>query len=105
MNETQTTGAESGERTHDSKGGGDAPRKLREAFKDWAYDGKPLDENGSLRQQVVVHKGKYRTLNWLIGQLWECTEPMPSFLCEQLAMPSGSTYAQGVRSVRPLLKA
>jgi hypothetical protein len=105
MNETQMMGAEAGERTHDSKGGGDAPRKLREAFVDWAYERNSLDEGGSLRQQAVFHKGKLHNLNWLIGRLWECTEPMPVYLCEQLAMESGSTYAQGVRSVRPLLKA
>lgn len=104
MNETQMMGAESGERTHDSKGGGDAPRKLREAFVDWAYENEPLDERGSLRQQIF-YKGKFHNLNWLIGRLWECTQPMPAYLCEQLGMQLDSTYADGVQSVKAVLKA
>lgn len=93
------------DRREEALGGGDAPRKLRAAFVDWAYETEPLDERGSLRQQVVFYKGRFHNLNWLVGRLWECTEPMPVYLCEQLAMESGSTYADGVRSVRAPLKA
>lgn len=89
----------------DHRWDGHVPGHLREAFEEWVYDMEPLDGNGSLGQQVVMHNGHMRTLDWLIMRLWKCMDIMPSFLCEQLALPSGSTYADGVRLVRPLLKA
>ena len=52
-----------------------------------------------------MHSGQMRTMQWLILRLWKCSDTMPFFLCEQLAMESGSTYTQGVRSMRPLLNA
>lgn len=60
-------------------------------------DAEPLDRHGSLRQQVIMHNGRMHTLNWLIDRLWNRKDTMPAFLCEQLAVPSGSTYAQGER--------
>lgn len=36
----------------------------------------------------------------IIGSLWNCTDIMPGDLCEALDLQRGSTYAQGVRSLR-----
>ena len=36
----------------------------------------------------------------LAGDMWNCTDVMPSFLCEVLDMPQGSTYARGARRIR-----
>ncbi len=41
----------------------------------------------------------------LIGRLWNCTDIMPSMLCAELDERPGSTYAQGVRSLRQYLRA
>lgn len=38
---------------------------------------------------------------WLAGQVWHCTDIMPSELCEELDIQQGSTYAQGARQIRP----
>ena len=51
-----------------------------------------------------MHNGQMRTPQWLIFRLWKCTDIVPPFFCEQLAMKSGSTYAQGVRSVKEYLR-
>lgn len=37
---------------------------------------------------------------WLTGKLWNDTGIMPSSLCWVLDIPSGNTYAQGVRKLR-----
>ncbi len=37
---------------------------------------------------------------WLTGQLWNCTDIMPSSLCADLDLSPGSTYAMGVRKLR-----
>jgi hypothetical protein len=41
----------------------------------------------------------------LIGSLWNCTDIMPSDLCDALDLHLGSTYAQGVRSLASAAKA
>jgi hypothetical protein len=37
------------------------------------------------------------TLRWLLGQLWNCTDILPDDACDDLLLPSGSSYAQAVR--------
>jgi hypothetical protein len=36
----------------------------------------------------------------VIGSLWNCTDIMPSHVCDELEMPAGSNYAQAVRRLR-----
>jgi hypothetical protein len=36
---------------------------------------------------------------WLCGRLFNCTDIMPTDLCEELDLPQGSTYARGARKV------
>lgn len=72
--------------------GGHAGGHLREPFIDWA-DG-PQDEGS-----VDIDERTRRPLKWLVGQLWNCTDTMPSYTCEALDLLHGSTFAQGVRSL------
>jgi hypothetical protein len=37
---------------------------------------------------------------WLSGQLWKCTDVLPSGYCGDLDIPQGSTYAQAARIIR-----
>lgn len=105
MSETHTeSGRRPGKYRYDPKRGGHAPGHLREAFEEWAYDTSYPGGNESLRQVVVMHNGRGRTLEWLIGRLWNCTDIMSGSLCDQLDMSSGSTYAQGVRSMKEYLR-
>jgi hypothetical protein len=75
--------------------GGHAPGHLREALQEW------IDEGATPTIEV---DGKKRSDDWLLGQLWNCTDVMPAECCCELDLPTGSTYAQGVRSVHLLLK-
>lgn len=66
--------------------GGHAPGHLRDRFADEVQgEGEPMTDSDFER---------------LIGQLWNCTDTMPSDLCDELDLPVGSTYAQGARSLR-----
>ncbi len=105
MSEQQAVGASrSGRYRYDPWRGGHAPGHLREAFEEWAYDLDTPSGDAALRQEVVMHNGRMRTLDWLIGRLWNCTDVMPGSLCDQLDMLSGSSYAQGVRSMKEYLR-
>jgi len=72
--------------------GGHAPGHLRESFDEWVQDKQPTE----VEVDYVKRSGR-----WLIGQLWNCSDIMPSDLCADLDMWPGSTYAQGVRSITP----
>ena len=39
-------------------------------------------------------------LRLLAGKLWLCTDCLPGHVCEALAMPTGSSYAQAARVIR-----
>jgi hypothetical protein len=39
-------------------------------------------------------------LRLLAGKLWHCTDCMPGHVCEELDMPTGSSYAQAARVTR-----
>lgn len=41
---------------------------------------------------------------WLAGQLWNCTDVMPYYVCDELELELGSTYARGARASRELLR-
>jgi hypothetical protein len=36
----------------------------------------------------------------VIASLWNCTDIMPSHVCEDLELPPGSTYARGVQVLK-----
>jgi hypothetical protein len=39
------------------------------------------------------------TARWVRGQLWNCSDSLPSYLCGDLGIPGGSSYALAVRSL------
>lgn len=73
--------------------GGHAPGFLRDAFQEWV-------EEGDQEKKTVIIDDEEKPLNWLLGQLWNCTDILPGCDCMLLDIPSGSTYAQAVRSIR-----
>jgi len=77
-------------RRYNASRGGHAPGHLRECFEEWII--------GDDRNRPPQIDEKPVDLEWLFGQLWNCTDIMPSDLCFSLDLPAGSSYAQGVRS-------
>jgi len=85
--------------------GGHAPGHLREAF--WLYvedleSGKEIDDKEFLSKDIqeIFWDEKKRTVGWLLGQLWNCTDIMPSEGCLELELPQGSTYARAARLIK-----
>jgi SH3 domain-containing protein len=37
---------------------------------------------------------------WLTGQLWHCSDVLPSAVCTELRLPPGATFAKAARSLR-----
>ncbi len=73
---------------------------LRDAFTEWV-------ENGATDDEVpgdVFYDGHSRSLRWLFGQLWHCSDIMPWDLCAELEMPAGSTYASAVQALSAEMK-
>lgn len=70
--------------------GGHAPGHIRELFCG-------LIDSGELDDELTEGRPE-RTERWLIGQLWNCSDTMPSDLCAEVGLPAGSTYAQAVRA-------
>ncbi|MFN2489657.1 MAG: hypothetical protein ABR529_07955 [Actinomycetota bacterium] len=72
--------------------GGHAPRYLRVAFDEWVADGG--------RARNVRVQGRLEPLRWLIGRLWNCTDPLPEVARRALGLTEEATYATGVRRMR-----
>jgi hypothetical protein len=81
--------------------GGHAPGHLREAFCAWLE--RP-PRRGALSDTFEMAEGDERPADWLLGQLWHCTDALPGGYCHQLGISPGSTYAQAARHLRPLLR-
>lgn len=71
-----------------------APGHLRDVFVEWVEAGMP----DGLVGEDVFYEGP-RPTRWLLGQLWHCSDIMPGYVCEELDMPRGSTYAMAVRTL------
>lgn len=84
--------------------GGHAPRVLRDAFSGWVQSTSPdVSHPLSLHSSLDV-EGRAVSLEWLLGQLWNCTDVLPTHDCEALSIPPGSTYARAVRMVKRSVK-
>ena len=77
--------------------GGHAPGHLREGFQVYL---EKLDEGSPPNKLRIGYGRRLVSLNWLLGQLWNCTDVMPGECCQILDMDQGSTYAQAVRKVK-----
>lgn len=62
---------------------------LRSAFAAWAWEGFP--DRFDLDERTI-------TARWLVGQLWHCSDVVPPWLCGEIGLPAGSTYAAAVQS-------
>lgn len=67
---------------------------LRDAFLEF------LDSDTPASEFTMEHNGKERSLEWLLGKLWNCTDILPGGYCSHLDLHRGSTYAQAVRSMK-----
>ena len=74
--------------------GGHAPGHLREALEVYLE----IEDEEAMKEIFYEPEGK--TLEWLLGQLWNCTDVMPYSLCDLLDLSQGSSYAQGVRRAK-----
>jgi hypothetical protein len=98
--------------------GGHAPGHLREAFEraaDLNIWEQPQNWINNLDDEAILFfdpnkQAWWESLTplnrglWLIGQLWNCTDIMPSTLCNVLDLPQGSSYAMGVRKFKSEMK-
>ena len=67
---------------------GHAPGHLRDAFEHFIqFDEAIVDD-----REVSVE--------WLLGQLCNCSDTLPGTYCDELELPRGSTYAEGVTVIR-----
>src|SRR4051794_458053 len=66
---------------------------IREALQNY------LDSDGPANEFQVAYDGDVKDLEWLLTQLWNCTDILPAGYCEQLDLSHGSTYAQAVRRI------
>jgi hypothetical protein len=78
------------------------PGHLRDAFVDLVEEGETdmfffnqLDKQAGFENMDADDQ-----LWWLSGQLWNCTDCLPSNVCDDLDMPTGSSYAQAARLIR-----
>jgi hypothetical protein len=97
--------------------GGHAPGHLRDAFETALVESGEFSDNWydqlGNEQPILFNDAKLQESwdnfspkergRWLIGQLWNCTDIMPSNLCSNLDLPSGSTFAKGARKSLELM--
>jgi hypothetical protein len=92
--------------------GGHAPGHLREWFEQYLDAGQKI--TGDLEQEMVAfitrrklqRRGKSLEA-WLLGQLWDCRDIMPSDMRTQVADLAASppfTYGQAVRALKARLE-
>lgn len=94
--------------------GGHAPGYLRDAFelavdrgtRDWqtrwyeVLDEESIALSDPAKQQMWNSFSPEERGRWLTGQLWNCTDILPSTYCQTLDLPSGSTYAMAARILK-----
>ncbi len=77
------------------------PGHIRNAFIELVEEGETtlvfFDRDKNPRFEAM---GRDEQLRWLSGQLWNCTDVLPSSACGELGIPQGSTYAQAARYIR-----
>lgn len=100
--------------------GGHAPGHLRQAFCDWVNEwkgGSPdmtahqlaaLEAGHPQMPDTVELDGRRMSFRWLVGQLWNCRDQVPSDLRMDLVGLAGDelstayTYGQAVRRLRAM---
>jgi hypothetical protein len=81
--------------------GGSAPEELRQAFTAWLEAGSAAGPVGQgLDSAKPLLDDRPVSVEWLCGQLWNCTDVLPRLNCDALGIPPGSTIARAVRRLR-----
>ena len=89
--------------------GGHAPGDLREAFEEALDAWEAMGDQDPL--PTVKLRGQDVSIVELCGLLWNCTDIMPSLMCQTFEscgvndVPHGSTYAVGARAYKALAEA
>jgi hypothetical protein len=65
---------------------------LRAAFSEWVGDGMPDTAAWQQRYQDIQGPAEK-----LLGLMTHCTDIMPSYLCDELGIEPGSTYARAAQ--------
>jgi hypothetical protein len=65
---------------------------LREALSEWVCDGMPATATAERRYEDV-----HGPAEKLLGLMTQCTDIMPSYLCDELDIEPGSTYARAAQ--------
>lgn len=73
--------------------GGHAPGHLREAFLEY------LDDTDEPWGRTVFLNDEEKPIDWLIGQLWNCTDILPSMYYDALELTGQHTYSAAARLV------
>ena len=76
--------------------GGHAPSHPRDAFRIWVEAGMPAES----KLEIAVAGHATVSARWIREQLWNCSDTLPSYLCVDVEIPVGSSYAQAARSLR-----
>ena len=74
--------------------GGHAPQDVRDAFCGM------VEETFKHDRVKVDVGGDPQTVKWVLGQLWNCTDIMPGYCCDELDLRGKCTYAAGARLMR-----
>ena len=74
--------------------GGHAQGHLRDAF----LEAVEVDDDNPV--VAVGYDEVPMALSQLCGLLWNCTDVLPSHICDTLDLPLGSTYAVAARALR-----
>jgi hypothetical protein len=78
---------------------------IREAFQEWLDQfGFAFPQHIDNSSESITLDGEVRTGQWLIGQLWNCTDTLPSAYCDQLEITKGSSYANAARNLKRFLR-
>ena len=98
-------------RRYQAARGGHAPGHLREAFLSWLQE--CLDRPGDAPLPQTVEVGDPpRSISWLLGQLWNCTDTLPRYEYDQIndwlesewaEKIDRQTYAAAARALKPLI--
>jgi hypothetical protein len=98
-------------RRYQAARGGHAPGHLREAFLEWLQES--IHGSTSEPFPAMVEVGdEPRPITWLLGQLWHCSDTLPSqdfesvneiLMSENAPAIDRQTYAAAVRALKPLI--
>jgi hypothetical protein len=78
--------------------GGHAPGDLREAFCEAVES-----RSGTDPDPLLMLRGQYLRLSQIAGAPWNCTDMMPSGVCNDIGVRLGGSYAIGARYIRALV--